>query len=229
MDQLLGGQYHSVFKGQGIEFAEVREYQPGDEVRWIDWNVTARTGVPFVKRFDEERQLTVILAVDADDHVLLAEQFRVPLGTPCIELPAGLIGDEDRSGVSKVPGLGDIPLLGRLFSNNRDEKNKTEIVMLITPRIIRNVERPQLQDGEFFAGTDSNASDQPLRLRSAGRVPSTPTPPQPPQPPVVQQPGLPPPETNPPEVQVPPEASISSCEADWSVAPAKKRTTSLVP
>ncbi len=65
VDQLLGGQYHSVFKGQGIEFAEVREYQPGDEVRWIDWNVTARTGVPFVKRFDEERQLTVILAVDA--------------------------------------------------------------------------------------------------------------------------------------------------------------------
>jgi general secretion pathway protein D len=119
---------------------------------------------------------------------------------------AGLIGDDERSGVSKVPGLGDLPLLGRLFSNNRDEKNKTEIVMLITPRIIRNVERPQLQDGEFFAGTDSNASDQPLRLRSAGRVPSTPTPPQPPQPPVVQQPGLPPPETNPPEVQVPPEA-----------------------
>lgn len=65
VDQLLGGQYHSVFKGQGIEFAEVREYQPGDEVRWIDWNVTARTGTPFVKRFEEERQLTVILAVDA--------------------------------------------------------------------------------------------------------------------------------------------------------------------
>lgn len=65
VDDLLGGQYHSVFKGQGIEFAEVREYQPGDEVRWIDWNVTARTGVPFVKRFTEERQLTVMLAVDA--------------------------------------------------------------------------------------------------------------------------------------------------------------------
>lgn len=65
VDDLLGGQYHSVFKGQGIEFAEVREYQPGDEVRWIDWNVTARTGVPFVKRFNEERQLTVMLAVDA--------------------------------------------------------------------------------------------------------------------------------------------------------------------
>lgn len=65
VDDLLGGQYHSVFKGQGIEFAEVRAYQPGDEVRFIDWNVTARTGEPFVKRFTEERQLTVILAVDA--------------------------------------------------------------------------------------------------------------------------------------------------------------------
>jgi len=64
VDDLLSGQYHSAFKGQGIEFSEVREYQPGDEVRWIDWNVTARAGKPFVKRFVEERQLTVILAVD---------------------------------------------------------------------------------------------------------------------------------------------------------------------
>ncbi len=64
VDDLFGGQYHSAFKGQGIEFAEVREYQPGDEVRTIDWNVTARTGHPYVKRFTEERQLTVILSVD---------------------------------------------------------------------------------------------------------------------------------------------------------------------
>jgi uncharacterized protein (DUF58 family) len=62
---LFGGQYHSVFKGRGIEFAEVRLYQPGDEVRTIDWNVTARTGVPHVKRYDEERELTVMLVVDA--------------------------------------------------------------------------------------------------------------------------------------------------------------------
>jgi uncharacterized protein (DUF58 family) len=62
---LFAGQYHSVFKGRGIEFAEVRQYQPGDEVRTIDWNVTARTGVPHVKRYDEERELTVVLLVDA--------------------------------------------------------------------------------------------------------------------------------------------------------------------
>lgn len=61
---LLAGRYQSAFKGQGIEFAEVREYEPGDDVRSIDWNVTARAGKPFIKRFVEERQLTVVLAVD---------------------------------------------------------------------------------------------------------------------------------------------------------------------
>jgi uncharacterized protein (DUF58 family) len=58
------GEYNSVFKGQGIEFAEVREYEPGDDVRTIDWNVTARMGRPFVKKYVEERELTVFLAVD---------------------------------------------------------------------------------------------------------------------------------------------------------------------
>src|SRR5919199_1423693 len=61
---LLGGEYHSVFKGTGLSFEEVREYQPGDDVRSIDWNVTARMGSPFIKRFVEERELTVLLAVD---------------------------------------------------------------------------------------------------------------------------------------------------------------------
>ncbi|HUK81806.1 MAG TPA: DUF58 domain-containing protein [Verrucomicrobiae bacterium] len=61
---VLGGQYHSVFKGRGMEFEEVREYLPGDEVRSIDWNVTARFGHPFVKKFKEERELTVMLVVD---------------------------------------------------------------------------------------------------------------------------------------------------------------------
>jgi uncharacterized protein (DUF58 family) len=62
---MFAGQYQSVFKGRGMEFAEVRLYQPGDEVRTIDWNVTARTGVPYVKRYAEERELTVMLLIDA--------------------------------------------------------------------------------------------------------------------------------------------------------------------
>jgi uncharacterized protein (DUF58 family) len=64
VNETLGGQYHSVFKGQGMNFEEVREYQPGDEVRTIDWNVTARMNHPFVKKFIEERELTLMLVVD---------------------------------------------------------------------------------------------------------------------------------------------------------------------
>jgi uncharacterized protein (DUF58 family) len=64
VSETLAGQYHSVFKGQGMNFDEVREYQPGDEVRSIDWNVTARMNHPFIKKFVEERELTVLLVVD---------------------------------------------------------------------------------------------------------------------------------------------------------------------
>jgi uncharacterized protein (DUF58 family) len=64
VNEVLSGEYHSVFKGRGMNFAEVREYQYGDDIRSIDWNVTARTGAPFVKVFEEERELTVMLAVD---------------------------------------------------------------------------------------------------------------------------------------------------------------------
>src|SRR3954463_8588517 len=64
VSETLAGQYHSVFKGQGMNFEEVREYQPGDDVRSIDWNVTARIGHPFIKRYVEERERTLVLAVD---------------------------------------------------------------------------------------------------------------------------------------------------------------------
>ena len=64
VSETLAGQYHSVFKGQGMNFDEVREYQPGDDVRAIDWNVTARMNHPFIKKFVEERELTVMLLVD---------------------------------------------------------------------------------------------------------------------------------------------------------------------
>ncbi len=64
VNDIFSGQYHSVFKGQGMEFHEVREYVPGDDIRSIDWNVTARMGHPFIKKFIEERELTVMLLVD---------------------------------------------------------------------------------------------------------------------------------------------------------------------
>ncbi|MDX1775937.1 MAG: DUF58 domain-containing protein [Desulfobulbales bacterium] len=64
VNDILAGEYHSVFKGQGMEFDEVRAYQPGDDIRTIDWNVTARTGHPYVKRYVEEREITVFFLVD---------------------------------------------------------------------------------------------------------------------------------------------------------------------
>src|SRR6202163_4149278 len=64
VETAFAGDYHSVFKGRGMNFEDVREYQPGDEIRAIDWNVTARMGSAFVKKFTEERELTVMLVVD---------------------------------------------------------------------------------------------------------------------------------------------------------------------
>jgi uncharacterized protein (DUF58 family) len=71
VNSIFGGEYQSVFRGQGMEFSEVREYEPGDDVRNIDWNVTARTGEPYVKKHVEERELTLLLAVDLSG----SEQF----------------------------------------------------------------------------------------------------------------------------------------------------------
>src|SRR5262245_40368301 len=65
VSDVFAGAYHSVFKGRGMEFDEVREYQPGDDVRAIDWNVTARTGAAHIKKYIEERELTVMVLVDA--------------------------------------------------------------------------------------------------------------------------------------------------------------------
>lgn len=64
IDDQLAGDYHSTFKGQGVEFDEVRPYEAGDDVRTIDWNVTARTGIPYIKRYAEERELTILFLVD---------------------------------------------------------------------------------------------------------------------------------------------------------------------
>jgi len=71
----IGGAYHAVFKGRGMEFAEVREYTPGDEVRTIDWNVTARMGSPYVKKFVEERDLTLLLLVDVSGSQQFGSQY----------------------------------------------------------------------------------------------------------------------------------------------------------
>lgn len=81
VNDIFGGEYHSVFKGRGIVFSEVREYTPGDDVRLIDWNVTARYNTPFVKVFEEERELTVFILYDASrsGHFGSKTQFKTEL------------------------------------------------------------------------------------------------------------------------------------------------------
>src|SRR5215510_6197123 len=101
VNSLFAGEYHSVFKGQGMEFAEVREYLPGDEVRSIDWNVTARMRRPYVKRYIEERELTVMLAVDlsASEHFGTKVRFKSELASELAAVLAmSAIRNNDRVG-----------------------------------------------------------------------------------------------------------------------------------
>ncbi len=100
--ETLAGQYHSVFKGRGMDFEEVREYVPGDEVRSIDWNVTARTGRPFVKKFTEERELTILLLVDlsASGHFGSQEQTKRELAAEVASVLAfSAIRNSDKVGL----------------------------------------------------------------------------------------------------------------------------------
>jgi uncharacterized protein (DUF58 family) len=102
VEDLLGGEYHSVFKGTGLAFEEVREYQPGDDIRAIDWNVTARMGHPFIKRFIEERELTVVLAVDCSGSQQFgtrAQQKREVAAELAAVLAFSAISNNDRVGL----------------------------------------------------------------------------------------------------------------------------------
>ncbi len=102
VSETLAGQYHSVFKGQGMNFDEVREYQPGDEVRSIDWNVTARMNHPFIKKFVEERELTLMLVVDLSGSGLFgsAEQSKRELAAEIASVLAfSAIRNNDKVGL----------------------------------------------------------------------------------------------------------------------------------
>ncbi len=102
VEDLLGGEYHSVFKGAGLAFEEVRAYQPGDDIRAIDWNVSARMGHPFIKRFIEERELTVFLAVDCSGSQQFgsrAQQKREIAAELAAVLAFSAISNNDRVGL----------------------------------------------------------------------------------------------------------------------------------
>ncbi|NOZ60822.1 MAG: DUF58 domain-containing protein [Calditrichaeota bacterium] len=102
VNDVFSGEYHSVFKGRGMEFSEVREYQPGDDIRTIDWNVTARMGHPFVKVFEEERELTVMLLVDVSSSGEFGtfERMKAEIATEiCALLAFSAIKNNDKVGL----------------------------------------------------------------------------------------------------------------------------------
>jgi len=129
VNDLFGGEYHSVFKGRGMTFSEVREYIPGDDIRMIDWNVTARSNAPFVKIFEEERELTVYLMVDVSrsGHFGTVDQFKSELAA---EIAAVL-------GFSAIKNQDKVGLI--LFSDHVEnyiapKKDKSHIL-----RVVREV------------------------------------------------------------------------------------------
>lgn len=102
VNEVMAGSYHSVFKGRGMEFEEVREYSPGDDVRDIDWNVTARSGVPFIKTYREERELTVMLMVDLSGSTAFGSGERLKgevAAEICALLAFSAIKNNDRVGL----------------------------------------------------------------------------------------------------------------------------------
>lgn len=102
VNDVFAGEYHSAFKGHGMEFAEVREYAPGDDIRSIDWNVTARTGQPYVKQYVEERELTVMLLVDlsASGQFGTVGKLKTEIATElCAVLAMSAITNHDKVGL----------------------------------------------------------------------------------------------------------------------------------
>jgi uncharacterized protein (DUF58 family) len=129
VNESLAGEYHSVFKGRGMEFSEVREYQFGDDIRSIDWNVTARVGHPYVKKHVEERELTVILLVDfsGSGQFGTRRQFKREIQAEiCALLAFSAIKNNDRVGL--------IAFTDRIETFLRPRKGKDHVL-----RVIREV------------------------------------------------------------------------------------------
>lgn len=134
----LAGEYVSVFKGHGMEFEDVREYQPGDEIKTIDWNVTARTGHPFIKRFIEERELTVMLLVDLSDsgEFGTVTQFKKEIATElCALLAFSAIKNNDKVGL--------ITFTDRIEKFVPPKKGKKHVLRVIRELLYTDPEKEQ--------------------------------------------------------------------------------------
>ena len=144
IDDRLSGDYHSVFKGQGVEFDEVRPYVPGDDVRSIDWNVTARTGAPHVKRFSEERELTVIFLVDVSGSQIFGSGSRSKS-----ELAAEITCLLAMTAIRNQDKIGLILFSDRILKSIPPRKGRTAVM-----RLVRDV----LAADETREGTDIAAA-----------------------------------------------------------------------
>ena len=144
VDEHLSGEYHSVFKGQGMEFDEVREYVPGDDVRSIDWNVTARTGMPHIKRFSEERELTVVFLVDVSGSLSFGSGERSKA-----ELAAEITCLLALSAIRNQDKIGLILFSDRIVKSIPPRKGRTAAM-----RLVREV----LATEETREGTDINGA-----------------------------------------------------------------------
>ena len=140
LDDRLSGDYHSVFKGRGIEFDEVRPYIPGDDVRAIDWNVTARTGHPHIKRFSEERELTIMFLVDVSGSQVFGSTTRTKS-----ELTAEITSLLAMTAIRNQDKIGCILFSDRIVKSIPPRKGRTAVM-----RLVREV----LAAGETRHGTD---------------------------------------------------------------------------
>ena len=140
VNDFFGGDYHSNFKGRGMTFSEVREYEHGDDVRFIDWNVTARTGKPHIKVFEEERELTVLLLIDVSSSGVFGSKskLKIDLG---VEIAAML-------GFSAIKNNDKVGLI--LFSDDivkyiPPKKGRSHVLRLITDLVNHDYDKKQSQ------------------------------------------------------------------------------------
>ena len=140
VNDFFGGDYHSNFKGRGMTFSEVREYQYGDDIRFIDWNVTAKTGKPHIKVFEEERELSVLLLIDVSSSGVFGSKSRLKIDLG-IEIAAML-------GFSAIKNNDKVGLI--LFSDDivkyiPPKKGKSHVLRLITDLVNHNYDKNQNQ------------------------------------------------------------------------------------
>ena len=162
----FSGDYHSSFKGQGLDFDEFREYQPGDEVRFIDWNVSARMQEPYVRTFKEERELAVVLAVDVSPSTWFGSKYYSKRER--MAEVAALLGFSARYNGDKVGLL--------LFSDDTElylppEKGAKQVLRAVREILLTNPPRLDLEQRPASTTSLSNASDFLMRtMRRKGLV-----------------------------------------------------------